>query len=264
MEQVKTFDEISKAIKEHFKVGVITNCFITEEEYKKEIQNKTLYIINKTNYLIILREREEHYKLNYYINQKEKIEIKTEKPIVVEIIKRPNDKKFEEIVKTFTDSDFTKILERERYTLENVENVENKYSHKTEMCKKEESEEIIKTLKNNFDKHTGCIPTEEELKKEIEKQNIYCIKKQNEIAGILHKKENKAYTEIKHLAVNEKYRKQGIADELIKKLKEQSRKITVWTGKENKAAQKTYEKTGFKKDGWTSIVLISHYDRQKH
>lgn len=256
MNQVKTYDEISEAIKEHFKVGVVTNCFLTEEEYKREIKNKTLYVINEANYLIVLREREGHYKLNYYINQMEKLKIKLDKPVVVEIIKRPYDKNFEIIKEIFTDSCFVKILERERYTLDNIENLKCEYKYKIEICKREDIDEIMEILKNNFDEYTGCVPTTEEIEEEIGKQNIYCMKKQNEMAGILHMKSTRAYTEVKHLAVNERYRKQGIADELVKKLIETNKKITVWTGKENRPAQRTYEKNGFKKDGWTSMVFL--------
>ena len=65
-------------------------------------------------------------------------------------------------------------------------------------------------------------------------------------------------SEIKHLIVIESERKKGIATQLINKyfLDIESKKRTVWTGKESDCSRKLYEKNGYELDGYTSIVLI--------
>lgn len=257
MIKVDRYEIISSLIMKQIRKGVMTNNFLTEKDLKIEIENNLLYYYEYAGGLLILRDRNSHYILNYYINDITKeIEETFDKNIVVEIVSRPNDNN-DKIINCFLHYGFSVCLERIRYTNTCDKIVDNPMSENVQLCKNDDAENIYEILKENFNAYTGCIPTKERLIKDIENGNVY-IYKDEKIKGTLHIDKNKNSSEIKHLIVVENERKKGIATKLINKYfcDIDSKRKTVWTGKENNCARRFYEKNGYELDGYTSIVLI--------
>lgn len=257
MKKVDRYEIISSLIMKQIRKGVMTNNFLTENDLKIEVENNLLYYYEYDGGLLILRDRTTHYILNYYINDITKnIEEIFDKNIVVEIVSRPNNDSGK-IINYFLQHGFSGCLERVRYANNCDKNVDNEATEHVQLCKTNEIDDAFAILKENFNIYTGCVPTKEIFIKDVENENVY-IYKDEEIKGVLHIDKNKISSEIKHLIVIESERKKGIATQLINKyfLDIESKKRTVWTGKESDCSRKLYEKNGYELDGYTSIVLI--------
>ncbi len=256
MIKVNSYEEIAKLISLQIRKGVVTNCFIKEEELKVEIENHQLYYIVFPNGLLIFRDRGSHYILNYYINGDVGFSLNdVEKDVVIEIVYRDNDKNGKELVTFFENLGMKVYLERVRLTrkLECAKDA----SLEVTKCKLEDAEDILLLLKENFDLYSGCIPSKEMILKDIENQKIYVYKKEK-IEGLLRFDKSKMSSTIKHLAVRKEFRNKKIAQNLIRKYHEDVKGVPmiVWTGKENKAAIALYEKMGYQIDNFKSMVLM--------
>lgn len=256
MIKIDRYETISKLILKEFKKGVITNNFLTESDLEDEIANCSLYAYQFAGGLLILREREKHYILNYYINNSDvKIDKVFDKDIVVEIVSRKNDDN-EKIISYFEGQGYEICLRRVRYVNNFCGNVSFSLSDEIEMCKNDCVDEVMQILKENFNEHTGCIPLRSSLLRDIENENIYVYKK-GKIEGVLHFEKGKTFSEIKHLVVLKAERNKKIATKLLNRYLYDTceKKKRVWTGKDNTIARKFYEKNGYELDGYTSIVL---------
>lgn len=257
MIKIDRYETISKLILSEFKKGVATNNFLSKEDLEAEIKNGSLYAHKFDGGLLILRERENHYVLNYYINNFDTSIDKTFlKDVVVEIVSREERDSSKEIVSYFKSQGYEICLERVRYVNNFCENVSCDVTDKIQLCKSEDSSFAMQMLKENFNPYTGCIPIMDSFLKDIECGNVY-IYKNDKIEGLLHVRKGKVSSEIKHLVVFESERNKGIATKLVSRyfLDDTAKKKTVWTGKENVAARKFYEKVGYELDGYKSVVL---------
>lgn len=256
MIKIDRYETISTLILKQIKKGVITNNFLTKEILENEIANNSLYAYQFDGGLLLLRERKEHYILNYYINN---IDINIDedfgKDVVVEIVNRENDNN-EKIISYFQKQEYTTCLKRVRYVNNFCGNVSCIESSEIQMCKSVDADEVMQIFAENFDAYTGCIPLMNSLLKYIENENIYVYKKEK-VEGVLHVEKGKNSSEIKHLAVLKTERNKGIATKLVNKYMSNIdvKKKTVWTGEDNIFARKFYEKNGYQLDGYTSIVL---------
>lgn len=278
MQRIKDYEELSKLIFSHLKKNVQTNTFLSKEEFESEIEFGNLFYFDTDIGLFLLREREEYYILNYYIygsfgslidessainlkECKEKILVELKnlnRPAVVEVVgKKAMISNYNYVVKFFEKLGMKEIVSRIRLSKETqLVEFPKESNVQIEKATIEEIAEIMNTFRMNFDKFYGCIPTEEILKKEIE--NIYLAKEAENIVGLLHKKEAKNASEIRHLAVNEEHRNKGIAKALLKKYLIDAKDFdnkTVWTAENNIIAQKVYEHFGYKQDEYISKVL---------
>ena len=66
MRQITDYKEISPVILKYFKRGVITNNFLTAEDYKAEIAEGRLFVDSTDDTLFIYLKREEFYILYFY------------------------------------------------------------------------------------------------------------------------------------------------------------------------------------------------------
>lgn len=238
--KVTSLDEILQKVSGKMKKSVFSNNFITKEIYETEIKNGTLFYYEYENSLFIFREREKHYILNFHIIDEKVADFSfIYKDIVTEI-----PYKTQGINTGFLENKgFTPILNRERFTWikEDIETGDTK-NIKEDIDKAK----IAAFLANNFSYLTGCLPKIEEV------ENALCYVKDDEILAILHYKNTKAATEIRHLATAESGRNKGIASKLIQALQgKDCRKILVWTNN----AGNLYLKHGFNKDIMKSITL---------
>ena len=267
MIKINSYEELSKLIFSFLKRGVQTNFFLPKKDVQREIECSSLHYFDTSTSLWIVREREEYYILNYYLNDfdesiKEVFCREFDKPIVVEIVAKDcGDDKFISVCDFFNKLGFNELVARERFTKsvinsENVNNVENELIKITN-CEKEDFEDISRILNENFDKLYGCIPSKETLIGYIENNDIYKATYDGKLVGVLHLSNDGKNSEIRHLAVVKEARNKGVASLLLEFYDNNITSInkTVWTGKVNLAAQRVYEKNGYKKDGYVSNVL---------
>lgn len=275
---IKQYEEVSPLLRKYFKLGLKTNHFMTEEEYRLLISQKNLYYYEWDGGIIFLKKREADFKLTYQLIDLEKnLDFESVKksseqfgklPIVMEIVQRPSDKTFEEVTKFWQLQGFESYLKRVQMNLENIEGANklmiNSQKNKlpkcvTRFCNMSEQDLINTMLHEYFNIHTGCIPSDAELASEIESNNIIgAFSNENKLLGILHFSLKKSNVEIRHLVVEKDYRNQGVASELIKKYHTEivQKRASLWVTYDNEVAQSFYKKNGYGFDGWKSEVLI--------
>ena len=208
MKIINSYDEYSKIISPKMKKIFYTNNFLSENEVKTEIQAKSLYYTDLKEDVYIFRKRKNHFIMNYYITLNTDMD-KLNENIVTEIAYKTPPK---DVIDFFEKEGMKKYIERVRLsrneegTFEGFKNVS--------LCEKEDAKEVFEILNKSFDEFSGCIPTYEEIEKDIENQNVYVYRK-DRILGILHFSDGKLSSEIKHLVVVPECRNKGIAQSLI-------------------------------------------------
>ena len=113
-------------------------------------------------------------------------------------------------------------------------------------------------FRENFHPYAGCIPLDGELAAEIDEGHILT---DDSVSGLLHFTLSRTGSELRHLAVAEQMRKNGIGGRLVRAYLNGwgSKKSTVWVRDDNEPAIRLYEAYGYKADGMKSAVLI--YDK---
>lgn len=255
MKKINNFEELNKLISMHLKKGVFTNCFISKEEFYEEIKSEDLFYHEYDGGLLLFRKIEDYYKMNFYINNPDiDLDINFDDVVVTEIVCRP-ELECCKFIELFKKNGMKLKLKRVRL-LNEISNVDITSSN-IEKGNLKDYEKIIKLLRENFDKYIGCIPSEQKLKSDIESGNFYCYREMEEILGILHIADK---NNIKHLAVDKKYRSRGIAKVILSTYLSDvgDGKKYVWTGEDNIAALNTYFSMGYKLDGYVSYVLTNN------
>ena len=76
-------------------------------------------------------------------------------------------------------------------------------------------EDISRFLSEHFSALTGCLPTADDLRKNLEDGHTVITRDEKGVSGVLHFAVSRASTEIRHLAVRADCRRKGLAGELL-------------------------------------------------
>ena len=251
LNRIDDIKKVNELVTSSLKIGVITNCTLTPNQWHEEIENKTLFYYQFDGGVFFFRLRDYGYKLNYYIYNFDNIpKIQLDKPSYVEIVLRPKDNT--QIVNSFENLGFKQLFTRIR-----MKNTiyEQKNLPKPEYIEPKKAYDFLNSV---FDKKTACLPTIDELE-QAEKQGLLLWRKnnENEITALLHVKQDRKKYEIRHLAVSENERKKGLALSLANEFISRFGhcQTLVWVREDYSAPKHIYEKTGFKPDGFKAIVM---------
>ncbi len=247
MRKITDYSEVSPTVLRYFKRGVLTNNFLTAEDYKSEIEEERLYFEEEAGNLAIFLKRDGFFILYYYILNDDVKFLEIPEKLVCDIVGDLPD--------NLSTSGFLKVLERVQLERESDEGIP-KASH--DKAGAEYAEEVYSVLKNSLNIYTGYITTISKIQKECENGLIYAVIENGQVLGVLRSGVKGKTAEIRHLAVLENHRKKGIARRLLNEfLKENAdKKCIVWTGRENTAALSLYEASGFRKNKNTSTVFF--------
>lgn len=267
MKLIRDYAEISPLVREYFKVGMLTNNFLKEDEYKLLINEKALFYYKWSGGLLFFKKRKDDFLCFYQIiNIDSKVNLEEFEnlvlPVVVEIVLRPNDKDTTRVEKFFEKLNFNICLKRLRMKKILEQSLEEHTLRNNKIMYSDDSKikEVRELLNECFNKHTGCIPSDKELELDIEKGRVLiALDNSNHVIGVLHFFCNKSKIEIKHLAVKEKYRNKGIASELIRVYHEENNcsNAFLWVSEDNYVAINFYRKKGYDFDGYRSVVFIN-------
>ena len=264
MKLVENYKEISPLLMKYFKKGLMTNNFLSEAQYKSAIKSKALQFYEWDDGIIFLNAKESFSKLTYeLLSLNSKLNVKLPEKTIIEIVKRTNDVAYGDVLNYWKNNGFNIVLNRIRLVNENSKNILTSESlcgdTKILLCVIEDLDGVERILKDNFNKYTGCLPSEDELKEIVKNQFVIGAFIDKELVGMLHFDIKRGYSEIRHLAVNEKFRNIGIAGYLISYYHKNfaQNKSYVWCAAGNSSAKRVYKKYNYKEDGWTSIVLAN-------
>lgn len=257
MERVERFEDIAGLLSAQLKKGVVTNHFFSKEDYDREIQTG-LYVHPFDGGVLLLRQRTGYYVMSFYLQAGQPPEMPaTELPVVTEVVWRPKDAEAAASgIARLEAAGFHACFRRRRYCRPAAEEIA---PAEAAAPGAERAEEVQQFLQAHFDPRAGCIPTPDALRAMLAAGEILCAEDADGITGLLHFARSRAHTEIRHLAVREDRRGQGLAERLLGAYLQTTayQKSLVWARQGNTPAERFYEKHQYRPDGWESVVLLA-------
>lgn len=256
MPVIKDYEALSDLVSAHLLRGVQTNTMVTEDTYGPAIQDGTLTAQTTPAGLLLTRDRGDHARLNFYLNDMSvPLGAELTSPTVTEVAFRPRDTGLQEAVTYLQEQGFSLVLERVRLSRPATE--ADPLAFPLYVPRPEDTPVVMEFLQENFSSLTGCLPTEAELAEDLAHDRFLILTDCGSIGGLLHFSFDGKSGEIRHLAIREDLRGKGFTRPLLQGYLEavKGAKSVVWTGADDAAAQAAYEAMGFTPDGRRSAVL---------
>ena len=268
MKKLEHLDGLNELIKSHFVRGTHTNCYFLTESFNRFIADgKLSYVVYGKN-LILLLEKSGFYQLYFYLNDLSTgIDVLTDKPVVMEIVYRGEKFKPMDIIDYWLALNFKQHLTRDHMmaSFENIiipENITNdcivNYASSAD-----EALFAEKVLRNSLDQFTGDLLSLDEINHFAKNRNILVAWYNNEMAGVLQFEVKNNIVWLGHIAIDERFRGKGIANELVKRYlldnrTESATKYQLWVIQDNEAAVKLYRKFGFTYGNKSTTSMLKH------
>lgn len=236
MEKICDINQLNSLIMNYLKKGVITNNFISLDEYKLYLEEGSLYYEKNDSVLMFFREVNGIYHTYFYIKAFEGI--KLPKNVVIEVV-NPNEDLTKYLLKLGLKIKKNRLeMELQEYSDANYELLEKP--------KKDELSQAYDIVLTNFDSVYGYIPS----KSEFLYENVLVYKNENgEIDGVIHFKTTSHYSQILHIAVKKEKRLCGIGTKLLNGYinleKGKCKSFRLWVNEGNEDAIKFYKKNGY-------------------
>lgn len=256
MAPLNDYEDLSQLVSSHMRPGVVTNTMVTPGEYGPAIAAGTLDALETPAGLLLLRDRTDHTRLNFYLNDLSRpLDTPLPSPTVAEVAFRPRDTGLQETVTYLRGQGFTSVFERVR--LSRPAGPAGEPALPLLTPGPENTPWVLSFLRENFNPLTGCLPTEEELAGQLAQGRVLVLEEKGQITGLLHFVFDGKTGEIRHLAVRSDRRGTGRTRPLLAGYLQAigGAKSIVWTRRDDLAAQTAYGRFGFTPDGRRSAVL---------
>ncbi|MGE5391371.1 MAG: GNAT family N-acetyltransferase [Deltaproteobacteria bacterium] len=259
MEPLRELSQLNKLTSPFLRRNVMTNCFLPAGEFVRYMEKEAAFFTAGDDALVILLKKTDHDLIYYYIKEGGRPPaIGLSRPTVLEIVRR--DERQAQAAELWQQAGFRLAVTRER--------MECTALHPTPVAEQgvfaageERAGEIMDLLCAGFDHLTGCIPEKEELTGCLARREILCIEENGRIEALVHFRNEKAVSEIRHLLVAAGSRGRGLAGRVVNRYKTQligtSFKLRLWVKEDNLTARTFYEKNGYRCDGLKADVLIA-------
>lgn len=261
MKKIDDLSALSELITAQWKPGVVTNAAFSADAFRHEIGAGTLYARELPGALVLLRRRGGYDRLNFYLQPGADLSgWVPEQTTVLEIPARERDIALRGSEQLWQAAGFTLLRRRVRLVLRQTpEPVPETGAYRVRPALPGELDGILELMGLVYDPMTSCIPTREELLRDIAAGDVLCaVNADGELAGFLHLNHTKRSTEFRHLAVQPRLRRQGIARKLFDFdfARGRTPQYMLWVDEDNIPARSLYTKMGYTLDGWSSSVWI--------
>ncbi len=255
MELIDCYGTLARLASQQLRPGVKTNVIISEPEFAPAIETGTLMAAVTPAGLLLFRDRGGHYRFQFCLNDLT-VPLGVELPahIVTEVAFRPQDVKLREVVDYIKAQGFVPLMERVRMSRKGTVEMPELPLFRPGT---EDGPQVLAFLQDAFSALTGCLPDLRELNADLEQQHVLLLKDGSGIAGCLRFSFDGRAGEIRHLAVREDLRGQGLTRPLIAGYLHAvgGARSTAWVRSDYFSARAAYARMGFNTDGRRSIVL---------
>jgi len=243
---IESYETLSALANAQLRKGVRTNTSLSPAEYAPPVE-----VISGEDHLLIFRQRPGHRRMNFFLNALPPGDIPAN--TVTEISARQRDTALWETAAQLETLGFVPVLHRIRMTRKG----QTFSDVSPEVIQCTDAEGALAFLWENFSPLTGCLPTEDEMKADIAAGHVLALADADGIAGLLHWGAVTGGFEIRHLALRQDSRGQGLTAPLIGAFLSRigEKRAVVWLTEGNIAARRAYEKFDFCCDGYRSVVL---------
>lgn len=258
MQKILDLEFASQLLMEyHLRRGIFTNNFLSAERRNDGILSGNLFYTIDGENLYLFERRNSFYRMYFDILSGLQLpeDMPEDMPVICETGLKPGDESTKKNIEKLLSHGFKNLIVRERMQRDS-------FSGKLDtsgavIAQTEDLPQIMKLLTKNFDEYTGCLLNEKELLRELRTGHIYKAYTDNRINGFLHFAADKKGFEIKHIAVDERARRLGVATKLMHKCTgDLGVKSNLWVTQDNESAKSFYIKNGYSFDNWKSYVMI--------
>ena len=257
MKRIKSYEELSRAVSGYLRPGVAANVMVTREKFESDIQAGRLFLRAGESNLWIASRREHHVRLYFYLNDPaQPPEEDLDLPAVAEIAFRGDGGKLAALESCPALRGFRTVFRRIRLSRSPEP---RPAGGGISAGRPSDAKAVCRFLEANFPPLTGCLLTLDEVLAEAADKRFLVLEDEKGIAGLIHMAPEKNGVEIRHLAVREDRRGQGLAGGLVSACMEENpgRTCRAWVREDYDGARQVYAKAGFRPDGWRSLVLQS-------
>lgn len=284
---ISSLKELSAVIRPFLRRGVMTNAFLSPETFAAEIAEKRLFTCSDDHFLGIFLRRDGFCSLYYYtfggavpdFSFPLICEVASDAPdflascgfspllfrthfvrtpraeetVLSPLISGANEKSDEE---SNRGADREPIGSRSEIETGIRSDTEPKTKSEVRRLCAADAKNGFSLLSSCFDERTAALPTFTEFARDCENGKVLGKFEKDALCGLLRFSFSAKRAEIRHLCVSPSHRKKGIAVSLCRAfLSEQKQKtVSVFTGRDNRAACSLYESLGFIRDEITSTV----------
>ena len=260
MQKVGSYEALEPLLSEQLRPGVCTNCALGRAELVREIGAGTLYVRRWAGGLALLCRRTWGDRMFFYLTEPSAPWTGGfPRNTVTEIPGRRTDAAPEKAGAFWEAAGFRRVLERLRLTREAGPWAGAAPGGGAGPAGPADADAVRALLEDCFSPETGWLPTGEELDRALRAGEILCVRDgTGRAAGVLHFVRRAQETELRHLAVRQELRRQGVARRLAAGYLAAAgdMRSRVWAGADNGPALALYRQCGYVPDGWRSAVWL--------
>lgn len=246
--------------------GLFANCFLMGEELEKLSMEETTEMIAEDKGLFIIKNEKLFERLYFFTSKNETTNIlidflkkrKNRKPIVFDLTGR--HKSVSKMAEQFEISGMQSYAKYNRYFLKNRKTPRGFYQN---LCKNDnvrfgygtenDSKEILKIFKDNFDLYTSHVPfTIEEVRRHLDKKEICCAYYHGHVAAAFcFERLDEVNVHLNVVASDKEYDSLGLAMllyEYVLDIFEENTNFICWIEEKNKASRSMHDAFGFEQD----------------
>lgn len=257
MKRIPSYEELSRAVSGYLRPGVTANVMLTREKFGPDIQAGRLLIEAGEHNLWIAVRREGHVRLYFYLNDLTRpLDGRFDLPAVAEIAFRGEGERLEPLKGCLALCVLRPVFRRIRLARPPEPPLAG--DGNSVGCPSD-ARAVLGFLEANFSPLTGCLPTLDEVHTGTRDKRFLSLEDGKGIAALIHMAHEKNGVEIRHLAVREDRRGQGLAGRLAAACigENPGKTCRVWVQEDYDSARQVYAKAGFQPDGWHSLVFQS-------
>ena len=257
MKRIQSYEELSRVAVGYLRPGVTANVMVTREKFGADIMAGRLFAEAGEHNLWIVVRRESHVRLYFYLNDlTQPLGEQFDLPAAAEIAFRGDGERLSPLEGCLASCGLKPVFRRVRLARPpEPRPAEGGISAGWPS----DARAVFGFLKANFSPLTGCLPTPDEVFAGAADKRFLALEDEKGIAGLIHMAPDNNGVEIRHLAVREDRRGQGLAGGLVAAcIGENPGKVCrVWVREDYDSARQVYAKAGFKPDRWRSLVFQS-------
>ena len=242
----------------------ITNFYFTGFKLKELIDKHKLYMIDNVNHIFFLRKNDGFYNLyfcssnNSFLRESLAEDLKKFKlPIVIDLI--GEEKTIKKLKDIFMENDFHYYTTFIRLSKMNS-NINILYTADDILfAKQEDASEIYNMISGNFNKYYHHLPSLEEIRDNISKNNILIKKEKNKIIALSIFDKIGFSSTRRYGFVDKNFRGQKLYAKLSKKYFDECKEIKrfmCWVETSNSRIINIQKKYGYSYDNLTDLIMI--------
>ncbi|MFW3341639.1 hypothetical protein [Aliarcobacter butzleri] len=246
---------IQKAIEIFKNRPKYTNCFINYNKFLALIENELFWVIDDN--IFILKSENGIFKFLYFVDSLKDIEKSStflkniNTPIALEFVTKDIKN-----IPNFENFGFFSYKIFSRYSVLNKDRISPKRkSDEVILADMKDVDEIHKISQFIFDPLCDFIPTIKQLKKFVENNELYIIKKEEILGFALYLKEPYGY-DFRLNCVIPTYQSKLVGYKFVANLPVDGNKYICWIDDNNLPAIRLNESIGFKKDGLKNYIFV--------